>query len=101
LRRVFLLVVLALAFFALPQMASAVTPAPDGGYPNGNTAEGEGALFSLTTGFDNVAIGYETLFSNTTGIENTGSGYRALYSNTTGTRNTATGIGLIEIYDEQ
>jgi len=95
LRCVFLLVVFELAFFALPQMASALTPAPDGGYPNGNTAEGEDALFSLTTGFDNVAIGYEALFSNTTGIENTGSGYRALYSNTTGTRNTATGNGAL------
>ena len=30
--------------------ARAVVPPPDGGYPNGNTAEGEDALFSLTTG---------------------------------------------------
>jgi len=87
--------VLALASFLLPPMARAVDPPPDGSYPNGNTAEGEDALFSLTTGFDNVAIGYEALFRNTTGIENTGSGYRALYSNTTGTRNTATGNGAL------
>ena len=33
----------------LPQM-QAVTPAPDGGYPGGNTAEGHSALFSLTSG---------------------------------------------------
>ena len=85
------LLALALGLFAIPPGAKAVTPPPDGGYPNGNTAEGEDALFSLTTGFDNVAIGYEALFNNTSGIENTGSGYRALYSNTTGTRNTATG----------
>ena len=30
--------------------AHAVVPAPDGGYPNFNTAEGQSALFSLTTG---------------------------------------------------
>jgi hypothetical protein len=28
----------------------AVVPPPDGGYPNFNTAEGQNALFSLTTG---------------------------------------------------
>ena len=52
-----------LALFALPQMAPAVTPAPDGGYPNGNAAEGDGALQSLTTGPGNTAIGLEALFS--------------------------------------
>jgi hypothetical protein len=41
---------LALTSFALSPWARAVDPAPDGGYPNGNTAEGEDALFSLTTG---------------------------------------------------
>ena len=85
------LLALALVLCAPLRMAQAVTPAPDGGYPIGNTAEGENALFSLTTGYDNVAIGYEALFNNTSGILNTGSGYRALYGNTTGTRNTATG----------
>jgi hypothetical protein len=29
------------------QNAQAVVPAPDGGYPEGNTAEGQAALFSL------------------------------------------------------
>jgi len=89
LRRGFLLI--AFACFALSPTAQGVSPAPDGGYLNANTAEGEDALFSLTTGTDNVAIGYEALFSNTSGNFNTGSGYRALYSNTGGTRNTATG----------
>ena len=37
--------------------ALAVDPPPDGGYLNGNTAEGQDALFSLTTGSSNVAIG--------------------------------------------
>jgi len=81
----------ALACFVFLRAASAVTPAPDGGYAIGNTAEGENALFSLTTGYDNVAVGYEALFSNTSGILNTGSGYKALYANTTGNANTATG----------
>ena len=35
----------------------AVVPAPDGGYPNFTTAEGQQALFSLTTGSANTAVG--------------------------------------------
>jgi len=34
-----------------PGSLAQLTPAPDGGYPNHNTAEGEDALFSLTGGF--------------------------------------------------
>ena len=33
-----------------PQM-QALSPPPDGGYPNGNTAEGDSALSGLTDGF--------------------------------------------------
>ena len=40
----------------------AVSPAPDGGYPNGNTAEGLNALFSLTTGALNTALGGAALY---------------------------------------
>ncbi len=54
----------ALAFFALSPAALAVTPAPDGGYPNANTAEGDDALFNLTTGDDNTASGYQALYNN-------------------------------------
>jgi hypothetical protein len=42
--------VLALACFTLSPTARAVVPAPDGGYPGGNTAEGQNALLSLTSG---------------------------------------------------
>ena len=58
---------LALACFALSPTLRAVSPPPDGGYPNDNTAEGTDALFNLTTGTDNTAIGYRALSSNTTG----------------------------------
>jgi hypothetical protein len=47
----------ALAWFAVSPTALAVNPAPDGGYANGNTAEGTDALFSLTTGTDSTAVG--------------------------------------------
>jgi len=73
LRRTFSVVLLALAFtFALPQMAPAVNPPPDGGYPNGNSAEGDGALQNLKSGSFNSAIGFQALFSDTTGSSNTG-----------------------------
>ena len=39
-----------LAAFAVQPIAEAVVPPPDGGYPGFNTAEGQNALFSLTTG---------------------------------------------------
>jgi hypothetical protein len=44
--------VIILSCFALSLTAQAQlpSPSPDGGYPNGNTAEGTRALFSLTTG---------------------------------------------------
>src|SRR5437773_41893 len=60
LRLAFLLIPLAfaIAWLALSPTALAVTPAPDGGYPNQNTAEGDDALFSLTSGVNNTAIGF-------------------------------------------
>jgi hypothetical protein len=73
----------------------------------GNTADGAGALHSLTTGIHNTAEGFQTLFSNTTGNYNsatgsqalknntasfnTADGFQALYFNTTGFDNTASG----------
>jgi hypothetical protein len=75
----------------LPQ-AQALNPAPDGGYPGDNTAEGTGALFNLTSGVQNTAIGAATLHMNTTGNYNTAVGDLALTRNVTGRLNTAVGI---------
>src|SRR6266568_348527 len=94
LRLAFLLIPLALGCFALSPAARAVLPAPDGGYPNNTTAEGEDALFSLTTGFGNTALGFHALYTNTTGNGNTATGDSAL-TNNTGDSNTADGAGAL------
>jgi hypothetical protein len=76
------LIPLALAVFALsPIVQAQLSPPPDGGYPNGNTAEGDNALFSLTIGSNNTAIGSQALFYNEDGNDNTAIGYQALGSN--------------------
>src|SRR5687767_11206565 len=72
--------------------ARAVTPAPEGGYDHWNTAVGEDALFSLTTGMGNTALGWRALYSITESSFNTAVGMQALSSNTTGTTLTATGF---------
>jgi Chaperone of endosialidase len=92
--RVAFLLTLACICFGLSPAPKAfgVSPPPDGGYANGNTAEGQNALFSLTTGIDNTAVGFDALFHNTTGGNNTAGGFEALFNNTTGADNTATGL---------
>lgn len=108
------IITLTLLGFALLPKTQAVVPAPDGGYPGGNTAEGQDALLSLTSGTFNTAIGFFSLRSETqgqfntavgagtllfnvgdpaafAGIENTAVGAGALLSNTFGPNNTATG----------
>jgi len=86
-----LLITLTLHCFALLPQAQAVVPPPDGGYPGNNTAEGDFALFSLTTGFENTAVGFAALGSNLVGSANTANGFGALVSNRTGSNNTANG----------
>lgn len=101
-------------FLGFTEIAKGVSPPPDGGYPGANTAEGQNALFSLTTGVYNTALGYFSLRSDAQGqfntaigagalfanvgdpntgdgILNTATGAAALFSNTTGSLNTANG----------
>ena len=72
----------------------AVSPPPDGGYPGGNTAEGQSALLGLNTGGYNTALGWFSLESLTTGSFNTGVGAGTLVLNS-GDENTATGAGAL------
>jgi hypothetical protein len=95
LRAAFIFVPLVLVCFALSPRLRAVTPAPDGGYPGFNTAEGDSALQNLTSGVSNTAVGFHALFSNTTGTSNTATGLAALGSNTIGNGNTANGFGAL------
>ena len=82
---------LLLTCFGLVTIARAVNPPPDGGYPGGNTAEGNNALFNLSGGIWNTALGSQALYSNTTGGSNTGTGFQALLNNSTGSQDTTYG----------
>jgi Chaperone of endosialidase len=89
-----LVITLTLLRIGLLPKAQAVNPPPDGGYPRGNTAEGQNALFGLTTGAYNSAVGLFSLRSNTTGSFNTANGAGTLLANTAD-ENTATGAGAL------
>jgi hypothetical protein len=90
-----LLIILVIACFALSPGAQAVGPeAPDAGLPNGNTAEGDGALSGLTGGFYNSAFGFLSLLSNADASFNTGVGAGTLLVNTAN-ENTAVGAGAL------
>lgn len=93
--RLLLIALMLLCPAAAGPQAQALSPAPDGGYPGNNTAEGASALFSLTSGISNTALGYQALYHNTNGNYNTADGFRALSSNTSGIQNTATGNGAL------
>jgi endosialidase-like protein len=101
------------AWLALAPAVRAVSPPPNGGYPNFNTATGDNALQVLTLGVGNTASGTFSLFSVTTGNfntalgagaldlntadSNTATGAAALLFNTTGTENTASGTAALEL----
>jgi hypothetical protein len=89
------LITISLVCFGLLPKARAVVPPPDGGYPGFNTAEGQSALFSLTTGTANTAVGWFSLHSNTDGSFNTAVGAGALISPTSAARNTAIGAAAL------
>src|SRR6266481_5921951 len=109
------LLLIPIVCFGLVLAAHAVVPAPDGGYPNFTTAEGDHALQALTLGLGNTAIGTFSMFSVTTGSfntavgagsldlntadSNTATGAAALLFNTTGTENTANGTAALEFND--
>ena len=71
--------------------SQAVSPPPDGGYSGNNTAEGQNALLSLTTGVNNTAVGWFSLKSNRNGQLNTAVGAGTLFSMVHASRNTAVG----------
>src|SRR6266850_1214065 len=93
------------------QMQAQDTPDPGSVGPF-NTADGDHALFSNTSGFGNSAFGWYALFANTdasfntavgagaldlnNGNDNTAVGGAALLLNTTGTDNTAVGVAALE-----
>ena len=89
------LMIFALVCLAFAQNTQALNPPPDGGYPGGNTAEGQNALLSLSSGTYDTAIGLFSLISDTTGSTNTAVGAGTLLANGTGNNNTATGAGAL------
>src|SRR5258705_11028106 len=93
-RTALILVALTLIAFGLVRRTQAVNPPPEGGYPGGNTAEGQGALLNLTSGTFNTAVGLFSLRSNTENTFNTAVGAGALFTNTAND-NTATGAGAL------
>jgi uncharacterized coiled-coil protein SlyX len=88
------LITLALICSVLLPNAQAVVPPPDGGYPGFNTAEGQNALFSLTTGSANTAVGWFSLQGVSEGSFNTATGAGALLFSTSD-QNTAFGAAAL------
>jgi len=110
-----ILIVVTLLFLGLLAQVQALTPSPDGCYPNFTTAEGCDALNFLSTGAGNTGLGWRSLFLDSTGSFNTGVGggalalnnadsntavgAAALLLNTTGTLNVAVGTDALVFND--
>jgi endosialidase-like protein len=86
----------ALVCFELCQQAQSATDTPDpgGSLPTSNTADGQGALSSLTTGLYNSAFGFLSVLSLSDANFDTGVGAGALLLDNGGT-NTAVGAGAL------
>ena len=86
----------AVVCFGLCQQVQSATDTPDpgGSLPTTNTADGENALHSLTTGFYNSAFGFDAVLSITDQSFDTGVGAGALLVDTAG-QNTAVGAGAL------
>jgi Chaperone of endosialidase len=93
------LVIFLIACLAVSQKGQAVTPAPDGHYRGGNTAEGQDALFNLNSGTYNTAVGYLSLNAITIGNFNTAIGAGALLLSKNASENTAIGASALQITD--
>ena len=87
---IFTTILSAVACFGLLPQVQAVTPPPDGCYPNFTTAEGCNALKFLTSGIGNTGVGAFALYANTDAGSNTAVGAAALALNTADS-NTAVG----------
>jgi uncharacterized coiled-coil protein SlyX len=93
--RGFVLIPLILACFAFCQQAQSATDTPDpGSISLGNTADGQLALLSLTTGIYNSAFGFYAALSVSDASFDTAVGAGALLLDTAGT-NTAVGAGAL------
>ncbi len=86
----------ALVCFGLCQQVQSATDTPDpgGSLPTSNTADGQGALGSLTTGLYNSAFGFLSVLSLSDGNFDTGVGAGALLVDNGG-KNTAVGAGAL------
>src|SRR4030095_16625305 len=73
-------------------LSAPANPDPGGTLPLSNTADGAGALVSITTGLYNSAFGFDALLSNAEANFNTGIGAGALLLNNSD-NNTAVGAG--------
>jgi hypothetical protein len=89
---IFAVILSAAACFPLVIKAQA---APEAALPGLNTADGDRALFNITTGTANTAVGWRSLTSDTTGSFNTGLGAGTLALNTTEDSNTAVGTAAL------